>query len=50
MNKQSAARTKNKSEGESMDPVHVVRKGAIAASVWHRQSPSGFGYFDYSLN
>ena len=41
---------KNQPEGESVDPVHVVRKGAIAASIWQRQSPSGFGYFDFSLS
>lgn len=35
---------------EGTDPVHVVRKGAIAASIWRRQSPSGFAYYDYSLS
>ena len=41
---------KKESEIENMDPVHVVRKGAIAASVWQRQSPSGFAYYDYSIS
>lgn len=51
MNEQSATKAKAKSEdSENMDPVHVVRKGAIAASVWKRQSPSGFAYYDYSLS
>jgi hypothetical protein len=34
----------------STDPVHVVRKGAVAASIWQRQSPSGYAYFDFSLS
>jgi hypothetical protein len=35
---------------ETSDPVHVVRKGAVAASIWQRQSPSGYAYFDFSLS
>lgn len=51
MSEQTATKAKKKSdEGEGMDPVHVVRRGAIAASIWKRQSPSGFGYFDFSLS
>lgn len=42
--------SKKENEGETLDPVHVVRKGAIAASIWQRQSPSGFAYYDYSLS
>lgn len=30
-------------------PVHTIRSGAVAASIWKRQSPSGYVYFDYSL-
>ncbi len=41
---------KKESEGETTDPVHVVRKGAIAASIWQRQSPSGYAYYDFSLS
>ncbi len=37
-------------DAETTDPVHVVRKGAIAASIWRRQSPSGFAYFDFSVS
>ncbi|MFN5768010.1 MAG: hypothetical protein ACK52I_26525 [Pseudomonadota bacterium] len=37
-------------EAEPTDPVHVVRKGAVAASIWQRQSPSGYAYFDFSLS
>jgi len=35
---------------DSHDPVHTVRKGAIAANIWQRQSPSGYAYFDFSLS
>ncbi len=42
--------TRKGSEAEPTDPVHVVRKGAIAASIWQRQSPSGYAYFDFSLS
>ena len=41
---------KKDTDFEGTDPVHVVRKGAIAASIWTRQSPSGFAYYDYSLS
>jgi hypothetical protein len=30
--------------------VHTVRQGAIAASIWLRQSPSGYAYLDFSLS
>jgi hypothetical protein len=43
-------RKQREPEGEAIDPVHVVRKGAIAASVWQRQSPSGYAYYDFSLS
>ena len=35
---------------ESAEPVVVIRNGAIAASIWRRQSPSGFAYFDFSVS
>lgn len=31
------------------EPVHTIRAGSVAASIWRRQSPSGYCYFDYSL-
>lgn len=31
-------------------PVETIRRGAIAASIWFRQSPAGFPYYDYSLS
>ena len=33
-------------DGESTEPVIVIRNGAIAASIWQRQSPSGYAYYD----
>ncbi len=45
--------TKNKRkdiDGESTEPVFVIRKGAVAASIWQRQSPSGYAYYDFSLS
>lgn len=51
MNEQTTTKPKkNSTEGETTDPVHVVRKGAIAASIWQRMSPSGFSYHDFSLS
>ena len=51
MSELTAAKAKRKeTEIEGTDPVHVVRKGAIAASIWRRQSPSGFAYYDFSLS
>ena len=31
-------------------PVKMVRLGAVAASIWERQAPSGFTYYDFSLS
>lgn len=35
---------------ESKDPVQVIRDGAIAASIWKRQGPSGYAYYDFTLS
>jgi hypothetical protein len=37
-------------DGETTYPVQTVREGAVAASIWLRQSPSGFPYYDFSLS
>lgn len=34
----------------TMKPTKTVRRGAIAASIWKRQAPSGFEYYDFSLS
>ena len=31
-------------------PIRVIRNGAIAASVWKRQTSSGLEYLDFSLS
>ncbi len=31
-------------------PLHTIREGSVAASIWRRQSPSGYSYYDYSLS
>ena len=42
---------KQTSEGEeSKDPIQVIREGAIAASIWQRQGPSGYAYYDFTLS
>jgi hypothetical protein len=46
----SSKKSKTSSKGDAQDPVHVVREGALAASIWLRQSPSGYAYFDFSLS
>jgi len=51
METKNATKQPKRSKGtESLDPVHVVREGAVAASVWLRQAPSGYAYYDYSLS
>ncbi len=37
-------------EAESAEPVHTIREGAVAASIWRRQSLSGYAYYDFSLS
>jgi hypothetical protein len=31
-------------------PIKVIRCGAIAASIWRRQTSTGFEYLDFSLS
>jgi len=41
------------SEQEKKSPIKpfkTFRQGAVAASVWRRQAPSGFEYFDFSVS
>jgi hypothetical protein len=40
---------KKKKPAAAETPVHTVREGAVAASIWRRQSPSGYAYYDFSL-
>jgi len=52
MNEERTETKKKKAEGEAKatDPVQTIREGAVAASIWRRQSPSGFAYYDFSLS
>jgi hypothetical protein len=47
MNDKTEAKKKKPSLTET--PVHTIREGSVAASIWQRQSPSGYAYYDYSL-
>lgn len=51
MTDQTTAKKKTKeTDAETSDPVQVIRQGAIAASIWQRQSPSGYAYYDFTLS
>ena len=39
-----------KSEEKDANLVKTVREGAVAASIWRRQSPTGLPYYDFSLS
>jgi len=41
-------KTTSKSANER--PVHIVRRGAIAASIWQRQTQTGFAYHEFTLS
>src|SRR5262245_55312994 len=44
------ARENGTKEGKNTDPIHAVREGGVAASIWLRQSPTGLAYYDFSLS
>lgn len=31
-------------------PVKTIRQGAVGASIWRRQTPTGMEYFDFSIS
>jgi len=41
---------KNNGATRNQNPVKVIRVGAIAASIWKRQTSTGFEYLDYSIS
>ncbi len=52
-NENEKPKSNKKASPEPIDkgqPVIVIRHGAVAASVWKRQSPSGYAYYDFSLS
>ena len=47
----SSTNTKHKEQGAGrQQPVETIREGAVAASIWKRQTPTGFEYLDFSLS
>ena len=42
--------TDTKTTKPTVKPEVTIRRGAVAASIWKRQAPSGFEYFDFSLS
>lgn len=42
--------TDTKTTKTQAKPETTIRRGAVAASIWKRQAPSGFEYFDFSLS
>jgi len=44
------AAKKKESPSSRQQPIRVIRKGAIAASIWRRQTSTGFEYLDFSLS
>lgn len=40
----------SKKKSTTTMPVKVIREGAIAASIWKRQAPSGFEYYEFTLS
>ncbi len=40
----------DKTTKNTTKPEKTIRRGAVAASIWKRQAPSGFEYFDFSLS
>ena len=45
-----SSETENETTGTTHKPLKVIRRGAIAASIWRRQSPTGLVYLDFSLS
>jgi hypothetical protein len=41
--------SRKKKSATTETPIHTIRAGAVAASIWRRQSPAGYVYFDFSL-
>lgn len=39
-----------KDADERRQPLKTIRNGAIAANIWRRQTPTGYGYLDFSLS
>ncbi|MAT71335.1 MAG: hypothetical protein CMJ58_17630 [Planctomycetaceae bacterium] len=42
--------TSEESKTAADRPVHMVRRGAVAASIWKRRTNSGSTYYEYTLS
>ncbi|MCA9241848.1 MAG: hypothetical protein KDA37_16675 [Planctomycetales bacterium] len=42
--------TTPKEQAKKQSPVKVIRVGAVAASIWRRQTSTGLEYLDFSLS
>jgi len=49
MSNNNSAKTKDPPDVKQQ-PVKTIRRGAVAASIWKRQTPTGFEYLDFSLS
>jgi hypothetical protein len=41
---------KKKSTGSGAHPKHTIRSGEVTASIYQRQSNTGYAYLDFSLS
>jgi hypothetical protein len=49
MSNNNSAKTKEPTDVKQQ-PVKTIRRGAVAASIWKRQTATGFEYLDFSLS
>ncbi len=42
--------TQAKEAQSKQHPIKTIRNGAIAANIWERQTPTGYGYLDFSIS
>ena len=42
--------TQEKEPQGKQHPIKTIRNGAIAANIWERQTPTGYGYLDFSIS
>ncbi len=42
--------TQEKEAQSKQHPIKTIRNGAIAANIWERQTPTGYGYLDFSIS
>ncbi len=48
--KKETEQSTDKKNPTNKSPIKVIRCGAIAASIWKRQTSTGFEYLDYSIS